>query len=75
MFGSGMTTLIISNKEMDDIMKTIESLEEFGLLMEGVSEPIQNEAKEGKRGFLSMLLGTLCPSLLGNLITDEGLKR
>ena len=46
MFGSGMTKLIISNEEMNDIMKIIKSLEE---LMKGVSEIIQNEAKEQKR--------------------------
>ena len=49
MFGSGMTTLIISNEEMNDIMKIIKSLEEFRLLIKGVSETIKNEAKEQKR--------------------------
>ena len=47
-FGSGMTTLIISKKEMDDIMKTVKSLKEFVLLMKGVSKTIKNEAKEQK---------------------------
>ena len=45
MFGSGMTTLIISNEEISDIMKIVKSLEEFGLLIKGVSETIKNEAK------------------------------
>ena len=47
-FGSGMTTLILSKKEMDDIMKTVKSLKEFVLLMKGVSKTIKNEAKEQK---------------------------
>ena len=48
MFGLGVTTLIISNEEMNDIMKIVESLEESGLLIKGVSETIKNEAKEQK---------------------------
>ena len=70
-YGSGTTTLIISNEEMKDIMKIIKSLEDSGLLIKGVSETIQNEAKEQKGGFLSMLLGTLGASLLGNLLTGK----
>ena len=58
MFGSGFTTLIISNEEMNDIMKIVKSLEDSGLLIKGVSETIKNDAKEQKGGFLSMLLGT-----------------
>ena len=54
MFGSGMTTLIISNEEMNDIMKIIKSLEESGLLIKSVSETIKNETKEQKGGFLGM---------------------
>ena len=46
--GSGTTTLIISNDEMEDIMKIVKSLEDSGLLLKGVSETIQNEAKEQK---------------------------
>ena len=45
MFGSGFTTLIISNHEMNDIMKIIKSLEESGLLLKGISETIKNESK------------------------------
>ena len=67
MFGSGFTILIISNDEMNDIMKMVKSLEESGLLIKGVSETIKNEAKEQKGGFLRMSLGTLGASLLGNL--------
>ena len=46
MFGSGKTTLIISNKEMNNIMKIIKSIEESGLLIKGVSVTIKNEAKK-----------------------------
>ena len=56
------TVLIISNDEMDDILKIVKSLED------SVSETIQNEAKEQRRGFLSMLLGTLGASLLGDIL-------
>ena len=57
---------------MDDIMKIFQSLEECGLLMKGFSETIKNEAKEEKGGFLSMFLGTLAPSLLGNMLAGKG---
>ena len=57
-YGSGMTTIIISNKEMKEIMKIIKSLEESALLIKGVRETIKNEAKEQKGRFLGMLLGT-----------------
>ena len=59
MFGSETTTLIISNDEMDDILEIVKSLENSGLLLKGVSETIQHEAKEQREGFLTMLLGTL----------------
>ena len=72
MFGSGTTTLIISNEEMNDIMKIIKSLEESGLLIKDVSKTIKNEAKEQKGGFLGMLLSTVGASLLGNLLTGKG---
>ena len=52
-FGSGRTTLIISNEEMDDIMKIVKSLDEYVLLIKGVSEIIKNEAKEQRGGFLA----------------------
>ena len=65
MSGSGLPTLIISNEEMNDIMKTVKSLEESGLLIKGVSETIANEAKEQRRGFLSILSNTLLGRLLG----------
>ena len=65
------TILIISNDEMKDIIKIVKSLEDSGLLFKGVSETIQNEAKEQKRGFLNMLLGTLGASLLGNVLAGK----
>ena len=68
--GSGNnTTLIISNDEMGVILKIVKSLEDCGILLKGVSETIQHEAKEQKRGFLSMLLGTLGASLLGDILS------
>ena len=70
--GSRATTLIISNDEMKDIIKIVKSLEDSGLLLKGVSETIQNEAKEQKGGFLSILLGTLGASLLGNILAGKG---
>ena len=63
------TTLIISNDEMDDNLKIVKSLEDSGVLLKGVSETIQNEAKEQRGGFLSMLLGTLGASLLGDVLS------
>ena len=69
MLGSGATTLIISNDEMNDILKIVKSLEDSGLLLKGVSETIQHEAKEQKGGFLSMLLGTLGAFLLGDILS------
>ena len=59
MLGSGTTTLIISNDEMNDIIKIVKSLEDSGVLLKGISETIQHEAKEQRGGFLSVLLGTL----------------
>ena len=67
--GHNNTTLIISNDEMDDVLKIVKSLEDSGVLLKGVSETIQNEAKEQRGGFPSMLLGTLSASLLGDLLT------
>ena len=68
-FGSGMTTLRISNEEMNYIMKIVKSLEESSLLIKGVRKTIKTEAKEEKCEFFSMLLGTLGASLLWNLLT------
>ena len=72
--GSGATKgagvkLIIEQEDMNDIIKIIKALENSGILIKGVSKAIKNETKEQKGGFLSMLLGTLGASLLGNLLT------
>ena len=73
--GSGNTTLIISNKDIEDLTKIVKSLENSGLLLKGVTELVQNEVKEQKGGFLSMLLGTLGASLLGNLLAGKGINK
>ena len=73
--GSGTTTLIISNEEMNDIMKIVQALEDSNILLKGVTKTIKNETKEQKGGFLSMLLGTLGASLLGNLLAGKGIVR
>ena len=70
-----MTTVIISNDEVDDFIKIVKSLEDSGLLLKGITETVQNEVKERKRGFLGMLLGTLGASLLGNIMTGRGINR
>ena len=69
------TMLIISNDEMKDIIKIVTSLENSSLLPEGTSKIIQNEAKEQRGGFLSMLLGALGASLSGDILTGEGINR
>ena len=69
------TTLIMSNDEMKDIVEIVKSLEDSGLLLKGVSKTIQNKAKEQKKGFLSMLLGTLGVSLLENTLAGKGMNR
>ena len=61
--------LIIEQEDMNDIMKIIEALENSGILLKGVTKTIENETKEQRGGFLSMLLGTLGTSLLGNLLS------
>ena len=67
--GHNNTTLIISNDEMDDILKIVKSLGDSRVLLKGASETIENEAKEQRGGFLSMLLGTLGASLLGDILS------
>ena len=61
------TTLIIPNNEIEDIIKIVKFLGDSGLLLKGVTETVQNEVKEQKEGCLSMLLGTLGASLLGDI--------
>ena len=73
--GSGVK-LIIEQEDMNDIIKIVEALENSGILLKGVTKTIENETKEQRRGFLSMLLGTLEASLSGNLLTGgKGIVR
>ena len=78
--GSGATKgagikLIIEQEDMNDIIKIIETLENSGILLKGVTKTIENETKEQRGGFLGMLLGTLGTSLLGNLLSGTALAR
>ena len=54
-----------------EISKIVKSLEDSGILLDGITETVKNEGKEQKGGFLSMLLGTLGASLLGDLLTKN----
>ena len=72
MFGSGNTTLIISNEEMNYIMKIVKPIAESGLLTKCVTKTTKNEVKDQKGWFIGMLLGTLDATLLGNLLTGKG---
>ena len=73
--GTGTITLIISNEEMNDITKIVQTLEDPNILLKGVTKTIKNETKQQKAGFLSMLLGTLGASLLGNLLAGKGIAK
>ena len=77
--GSGVKLIIeqeVGQEDMNDIMKIIEALENSGILLKGVTKTIENETKEQRGGFLSMLLGTLGASLLGSLLTGgKGMMR
>ena len=70
-----MTTLIISNDEIRDIINIVKFLEDFGLLVKRITETVQNEVKEQIGGFFSVLLGTLGASLLGDLLIGKGIYR
>ena len=73
--GSGTTNLIISNEKMNDMMKIVHAIEDSNILLKGVTKTIKNKTKVQKRGFLSMTLGTLGASLLGNLSAGKGIVR
>ena len=60
---------------MNDIVKIVQALEDSNILLQGVTKTIENEKKQQKGGFLSMLLGTLGASLLGNLLSGKGIVR
>ena len=72
---SSSTALIISNKEMNDIVKIIQALEDSNILLKEVTKTIISETKNQKEGFLSMLLGTLGASLLENILAGNGIIR
>ena len=69
------TTLIISTDHMQDLLKRLKSLEDSGLLLDTITETVKNEVQEQKGGFLSMLLGILGASLLGNMLAGRGAIR
>ena len=69
--GSGTTTFAFSNKELNDIIKIVQALEDSGILLRGVTKTIKDETKEQKGGVLSMLLGISSVSLFGDLLTKN----
>ena len=74
--GSGTTTLMISNKKINNKMKIVQAFEDSNILLKEITEKIKNETKEPKWGFLSILLGTLVASLLGNILGGgSGIKK
>ena len=72
---SGATTLIIATEEMNDIMIIVWALEDFNILLKGITKTTENETKEQKGGFLGMVLGTLEASLLGNMLLGKTIVR
>ena len=73
--GFATITLIISNEEMNDIMKIAQALENSDILLKVITKTIENETKEQKNRYLRRLLGTLGVSLLGNMLTGKGILR
>ena len=63
------------NKGINNIMKIVQALEDSNILLKGITKTIKNETKEQKGGFLSMLLGTLGASLLGNILAGKEIVR
>ena len=70
-YGSGTTTLTISNEEMNDVMKIVQALVDSNILLKGVTKTIKNKIKEQIGGFLSILMGTLGASFFGDLLTKR----
>ena len=56
---------------MNDIMEIVQALEDSNNFLKGLIKTIKNETKEQKGGFVSMLLGTLGTSLLGNVLAGK----
>ena len=73
--GSGITMLIILNEEMNDTIKIVKALEDYGILLKGVTKAIEDKTKEEKGGFLRMLWNTLAASLLWNMLAGIGILR
>ena len=74
-YGSGSTASIISNEEMEDIMKIVKSFEESGLLIKGISAANKNEIKKRKGGFLTILLGALAVGMFGSALRGRGVRK
>ena len=74
-YDSETTILIISNEEVNDIMKIVQALEDSNILLKGVTKTTKNETKKQKEGFLGMLLVTLEASFLGNILAGKGIVR
>ena len=70
-YSSETTILIISNKEIDDIMKIVLALGDSNILMKGITKAIKNEKTEQKRRFLEMSISTLGASMLANILTGK----
>ena len=73
--GSGITMLIILKEEMNDTIKIVKALEDYGILLKGVTKAIEDKTKEEKGGFLRMLWNTLAASLLWNMLAGIGILR
>ena len=73
--GSGTTNLVISNEELNDIMKIIQALEDSNIVLKEISKTTKNDIKEQNGNGLGMILGTLGASLLGNLLSGKRIYR
>ena len=67
--GSGITVLVISNEEMNYIMKIVQALEDSGVLLKGVTKTIENQTRSKSGGYLGLLLGIQASTLLGNMLS------
>ena len=67
--------LVISNEDMHDLIRIIKSLEDLGLLIDGVSKKVKHEIKKQEGGFLGMLLRTLGVSIIGNMLPGKGVMK
>ena len=73
--GWGTTTLIMSNKKMNDTIEIVQVLQDSNILRKGVTKKIKNKMKEQKRRFLGLLLVTLGAILLGNILAGKGIVK